>query len=843
MPVLRLSICFLLFLVFSVHAFASTSQGIVTYQFDLPKQSVNSALVELAVEQNLDIVFLADMTKSLESNEVIGHYTLAEALNALLKGTKLSASIINSRVIEIKRTVLTPMPFNHKRFYTPIKPSNTSPPAAVESQVNKAQEDTQNAVEVIEIVGKIRSPYNLGTTVSSTKTQKDFLATPQIINALPEQLSKDTNSLTYSDAIAFISSTSYLERSSGITDEVRLRGFAYPSLKINGVGAHAYIAPLDLAFVDRIEVAKGPSSVLFGRMEPGGIVNMMLKQADGADSELSLIGNTDSLRRIELDAQFALSQATGLRVIAFEQNEGTEASINLNDANGLMLALDHELPSGGAISVNYRLEQQDILQQFGRPVEGFNNRVYFYREEDGSIEVVAPREEDARSGVNTDRHSLYLGLNDWLIGDWSSNVHLQYDKYQANSMVSYPTIRNFIIDINDREVSSEQLTNAVLQDEALLEALLERLQTISVDDDNIEYNEEIFNYDTQFFSGEFSLYSNKVFPQFEWEQLYGVNYNDSQPQSLIWQNHDTRSNFVPAGPSEVLANFDPEHTEVTDKSLSAFAQWVFDWQSFTLITGARVDRLSLRLQGEQLNLRNTFTESTFRLAGILPLTHTLSVFANYSNSFSPQLRLLEEEDGDNARVVIPTPADSIQYELGVKSSWFDQQLQASCAYFDIEKRNIAALITQQKSRGFECDVAGTLAADWHIIASYSKLDAEVTDSEDEEFIGLKPRMTPKQSASLWLNRDLALFLDLPSRLGLGFKYVGERFINIDNELPLPAYSITDVNFAIEYQRLELSLHIKNVFDKTYTLGVFNALPHWTNPGPGRTFEARLDYRF
>ena len=844
MPIIRFIFVIALTFLSINYVHSETSQGLNKYQFNIPQQSVNSALIELALQRDLSIVYLADMTKSLTANAINGSYTMTEALNLILKDTKLRASIVNNRVIQIERVVLKPTPFNHKRYFTPLpKPKNIERPSV------KPKTPEKQEVETIVVVGRLMSKYNLGTTVSSTKTQRDFLTTAQIVNALPEKLATDTNSRNYSDVISYVSSVTYLERSSGITDEMRLRGFAYPSLKINGVGSHAYVAPTDLAFVDRIEVAKGPSSVLFGRMEPGGIVNMMLKQPDNSANSISILASDDDYQRLEVDVQAELTNNTAVRSIGFVQRQGTSADLDLNDAEGLMFTTNTQFETGGELNFSYRYESEEILQQFGQPIEGFDNSVYFFREDNGEIEIVAPRQEDVRSGLDATRQSFYIGFNNWLIADWSVDAHLQFDQYQADSFVSYPVIEEFIVDVNGDSISSDELNSILQQNPELFELLIEGLQTISIDDDNIHYEQEEFNYDTHFFSGEFTAYQNHSFNHFELEQLYGFNYNNSKPQSLIWQTHDTRSNFVPGGQSEILAEFEPEETDVKDQNIGIFGQWVIDWNKLTLFAGVRFDYLDLSVLSEAIEAEESFEESTVRFGAVYKLTATNSIFFNYSESFSPQFRFVDielddENIVDESSIAIPTPANSVQYELGIKMSWLNDRIQSSCAFYEIEKEDIALLVEAQKATGLECDVAGSLGSSWHLVASYSNLDAEITDSEDPDLIGLKPRMTPEQTASLWLNKDIQLSEGLHSRWGLGVKYVGERFISLDNEVPLDEYKLIDLSASFEYaNHMTFALFIRNVFDEQYTEGVFNALPYWTNPGSERTIETRFSYKF
>ena len=470
------------------------AKSLERYHFDIKVQSVNSALIELALQRELNVVYLANLTKNLKAKEVVGDYSLAQALDLLLSDSGLKATITNNRMIKIKRLKVKKQPeFTIKlKLKRMLKPRHNLYLLSLNL--------------IIEVVAQLMSPYNLGSTISSTKTQQDFLETPQTINALPKELASDIYARTYTDTVSLASSVTYLERSSGVSDELRLRGFAYPALKINGMSSHAYIAPVDVAFIDNIEVAKGPSSVLFGRMEPGGVINMMLKKPGSSQDSIIIRHGEDDFNRVELDINWALTDNTELRSIGFIQRHGDVDNLDLDDSEGAMLALRHQFENGGELNVQYRFESQDVLQRFGSPVEGFNSSVQFFRDENGEIEVIASRQEDVRSGLNVDRNNLYLGVNDWLLGDWSADLHIQIDQYQASSLIRYPIIDEFVVDVNGDIITNEELTEALLADKALFQILTEGLQTLSIEPENIHFEHASFDYDTQFISTELTLF-------------------------------------------------------------------------------------------------------------------------------------------------------------------------------------------------------------------------------------------------------------------------------------------------------------------------------------------------
>ncbi|WP_448547571.1 TonB-dependent siderophore receptor [Thalassotalea fusca] len=827
--------------------FSATVQAkaLKRYHFDIDAQPVNSALIELALQRELNVVYLASLTKNLQANSLSGEYTLSEALNMLLKNSGLQATIANNRLIQIQRIKKSKPSVNNVARPLPDKPKETKqPPVLVSSD--------PDPIEKIEIVARIVSPYNLGTTVSTTKTQRDFLQTPQIVNALPEQVAKDSHARNYTDSVSLASSVAYLERSAGVIDELRLRGFAYPALKVNGMSSHAYIAPVDVAFIDSIEVAKGPSSVIFGRMEPGGVINMMLKKPGVSRDSISLRFGDDDFQRAELDFNWAYSDQTEFRTVGFIQQHGHEKELNLDDAEGVMLAMSHQFEEGGELNLHYRFESQNVLQQFGQPVEGFDSGVQFFLDDMGEIFVFASRQDDLRAGLDIDRHSLNLSINDWLVGDWSVDMHFQLDSYQANSLIKYPIIEEFVIDVNGNVISSDDLNDILLNDDELFQQLVQGLNTLKVDPENIEFVDIEFSYDTHFLSGELTAYKNVSLGAFELEQLYGVNINNSMPETLLWQTHDIRSNFVPTERTDVLFYNDTSKTELRDLNAGVFGQWVVDWRNFTAFFGARIDYLEFdSAKQEVVAEKASFIERTFRLGGVYAIADDSAIFVNYSESFSPQFSINEagffaEEDEQSApsSVLFPDPARSYQMEVGIKKTWFNNRLHTACALFSIDKQGIESSIERQRNKGVECDVAGSIGNDWHLTFGFGWLDAEIISSAETELVGNKPRMTPELSARLWLNKDIPLSGLWQGQWSLGYTYIDERFIEAGNYNLLAAYQVFDSGFSVKHgDAIELSIFIRNLFDESYTQGVFNALPYWTNPGRERTVETRFSYYF
>jgi len=826
-------------------SFAVFSQQGKTFAFNIKQQAVSQSITAFALQADLNITFLAGLTKNINSNALIGDYQLQQGLNILLANTGLRANISNNRLIKIERVVL-----KQKAKLPPVKVLAKSKPK-VRTKV-KPEQVAPPVIERIEVVGKLISPYNLGTTVSSTKTHRDFLHTPQIVNAVPESLIDDSAARNYADAVQLVSSATYLERNAGVADEIRLRGFSYPALKINGISAHAYVAPVDVAFLDSIEIAKGPNSVLYGRMEPGGIINMMLKDANGSANKLVTKIGSDEFKRAELDFSWTMLNDIDTRLVGYYQQEGSEEKLDLNDAQGVMFIAQKQFDNGGVLTVNVRRESQEVLQKFGSPIEGFTNQVEFFQKEQGGIDVVTAREDDLRSGLSVDRDGINISLTDWSIANWSADFHFQYDQSSSTSQLSYPIIEAFIIDINGEEFSQDDLTDAVLEDEELAQLLQQGLSGISINEEDLFYEQVQFQHDTMALSAEFVIHRNDNFGVLDIEQLYGANLNRAKPESLIWQTHDTKGNFIPIEQSEALFNPEAVGSNVTDFNVGVFGQWVVNWQKLTSFIGARIDYLDFNAKLPSTEISRDYYQTSFRFGTIYSLTNDSSIFFNLSESFTPQVGVKEIASTPDYydypepiyTINFPNPAIAEQFEIGAKTSWFEQRLQLACSLFEIDKKYISSIVHRQKNKGLECDLAGSIGHGWHLTLAGSLLDAKILATADDELLNRHPRMTPEKYFRLWITKELFLLDRWPTRISTGYTYVGERYIDATNETYFPDYQVMDFSAAIDLShRFSFALFVKNVFDEEYIAGAFNAVPLWANQGRSRTFEGTFTYRF
>lgn len=225
-------------------------------------------------------------------------------------------------------------------------------------------------------------------------------------------------------------------------------------------------------------------------------------------------------------------------------------------------------------------------------------------------------------------------------------------------------------------------------------------------------------------------------------------------------------------------------------------------------------------------------------AGLLwrPLPE-LSLYASYTENFGANNGLTS--DG------LALPPESVQqYEVGVKTEFYDGRLSGTLALFDITKQNVAradpsnplfTVVTGEvRHRGVEVDVAGEVAPGWQIIGSYAYLDSEITkdsqqvlDPDTGEVIGVndgntgnRGEGTPRHAASLWSTYDIEQGLLKGLKLGAGMVARSQNFAGAgNNDLRLPGYVTAGLLLGYERKlgasQVSFQFNIENLLDKTY----------------------------
>lgn len=163
--------------------------------------------------------------------------------------------------------------------------------------------------------------YLAANSVSATRIDTPIKELPFEINAFTEQFITDLGSRDLWDVVQYAPAVTSAGREFAAGNAVyAVRGFEQAPQR-NGFTSSAYV---DTVAVDRIEVVKGPASVLYGQVAPGGTVNYLTKRAQPkAFSTVNIRAGNDDAWRTTVDLNQPLAGPTLLaRLNVAWENEG-----------------------------------------------------------------------------------------------------------------------------------------------------------------------------------------------------------------------------------------------------------------------------------------------------------------------------------------------------------------------------------------------------------------------------------------------------------------------------------------------------------------------------------------
>lgn len=173
------------------------------------------------------------------------------------------------------------------------------------------------------------------------------------------------------------------------------------------------------------------------------------------------------------------------------------------------------------------------------------------------------------------------------------------------------------------------------------------------------------------------------------------------------------------------------------------------------------------------------------------------------------------------------PEEGEQYEVGVKydPTFIDGSFTLSL--FNLNKRNVvvtdpatflASQIGEVQSRGVELEGKVNLDENWKILGSLAYTDMEVKEDIVPAYIGKRPYLVPDVQASLWLDYTVTQGALEGLSLGAGMRYQGESWADRLNTLKVPGATVFDAAVRYKKDNWEAALNVTNLFDKEYVRG-------------------------
>ena len=747
--------------------------------YAIPAGSLKDALNSFGHQANLLLSFPADQAAGRQSPGCKGDFTVEEGLAQLLSGSGLQAVRLSNGSYTLQAAP---------------EGSMTLPT----STINGASDQS--------VTGPLESIVATRSTVG-TKTNTAINEVPQSISVITRGEMDKRGVQDFNSAVAYTPGIRAIDYVGGQgAPDIYMRGFR--SFNLFGIykdglrsGFNQYDTDFETFGLERIDVIKGPASVLYGQMAPGGMVNLTSKRpVDEPLHEVQIQGGNHDRQQASIDLGGRLDDQGQFtyRLAALKRDSGTQVDHSPDDRTYVAPSLTWKPNDDTSLTLlsSYTKTRKGGSEQ-SFPVDGTLNGIAL-----GHVPSSSYLGDPHVSKYEVENTSLGYIFDRQLGDNWKFEQNARY--MRAN--VDY--------------ISNGARNNGQL---------------------SADGHTYTFGYQDRPKKTDTFLLDNNVQGQFDTgpvghQVVLGIDYGHySGRESRRGSNNQTVDIFHPVYDANVVWN---AAKSVDGKSVvvqkGVYFQDQLSLDNWRLTVGGRQDWLDTR-DYSYLGSGSRTAQNDHKFTGRVGMAYLfdngITPYASYSTSFQPTTGT--KQDGSTF-----TPTEGEQYELGVKYQPPGSNSSITASVYDLTQKNVtttdptnAAYQVQtgeQRSRGLELEGKAELSQGLDVIASYAYTDAEITEANTVgigataySLKGNVPISVAKNTASLWLDYTVQGGALEGFGVGGGQRYVGASY-NAKNTVKVPGYSLTDASVRYDLGKLGADMHgasvdlsVKNLFDKTY----------------------------
>ncbi len=666
--------------------------------------------------------------------------------------------------------------------------ASTPPPPQDQPKKDDSKRPAQGTTKEQEVIitGK-RPDYQVPNATTATKTDTPIFQTPTSVQVVPEAIIQDQASTRLKDVLNNVSG---VNKTLGVTVGLErniIRGFQNGRMLYDGLPVDAG-APIDPAMFERIEVLKGPASMLYGYIEPGGTVNVIPEKPQ-EESQVLLSQEVGSWKYLH----------TTFDVTGAADEDKTllyRFGVGFTDEESFRDFVDGRRFSSRA-ALTWRLSKQTSLEASVSYVDythTYDEGVAFTRAGNQVADISTFLGEPGLSGTN---------IHEWLIP-------VKFEHHFSDEV----TLRNTFF-FHNWENDLETIRRS---------APTNANNTVTRLADFTHFNAWRYQNVTDV------LWTFEMGPM-KHELLFGFDFQWGRPDD----HHLKRATGaqIPAvdivnpvyglPPLTFNQNFDII-TKVRWEGLYLQDQIILDPEErFRLLLGARYDWVDwTRVQTPNTPVDSDEANFTWRTGLLFHPVPFISLYGSACTSFSPAF---------GAVSVGNEPLDSetgVQYETGIKFELLDKRVSVGMAVFRIDKNDVIVNDPNNAgfslnggtmhSDGFELDAAGELVGGLQVIGNYAYTNTEVVHS-NVLIEGARLLNVPRNAGSVWCKYT---FLEGPlSELGIGAGVLAsDRRSGDDNDtFELPGYAVLSLGLSYRGRLMgsnyKLQFNVQNLLDKLY----------------------------
>ncbi|MGN2392573.1 TonB-dependent siderophore receptor [Pelomicrobium sp. G1] len=632
---------------------------------------------------------------------------------------------------------------------------------------------------------------------------------PASVKVIPRAVIEEQQALRLDQAVKNVSGVVFVDGGEGTT--FSSRGFGLTTLR-DGFRRTEFTegdlnrADQDTYNVERVEVLKGPASVLFGRSNAGGIVNIVTKRPLPVPvAAVTLNAGSFDLYRATVDLGGALSPEGGF---AARLNAGLEDAESFRD-------LVESRRKLAAPALAWRPDAQTTLTLLGEFVTVEETPdVGVPRQGNGVVPGVPldrflgePSTDFLRSEVREGRLLFERGMGEWSLKGALLRATIENDEFFT---------RGASLQADGRTLNRSIIVSGFRSDDVMGQVEVAKKLSLAGKDHHVTLGIDAGQRETD---SRFS--SAPANPIDIFEPVYG---NTGATGSFFVFRQTLKQDLLGAFAHDVI---------------SLAPRW-------KLALGLRYDRFKQEpLPGNPQALpTRTFERFSPRAGLVYQPTKAVSGYLVYDRSFQVPNGFPLRFDGQPLE-----PQRGILHEAGVKILWWENALSTTAAVYRIERTNVGTrdldhpgfqiAVGEQRSQGFEFDVAGELATGWKLIGGYAYTEAEVIRDNSVPAGKTLPGV-PRHAASLWASYQQPQGPWRGLGFGLGLQYLSERQGDLNNTFQVPAFARLDAAIFYKSRHWTARLNIYNVADRDILLNPTRS--GFFRPDAPRTFLATVELR-
>ena len=727
-------------------AYAQTA----TRTYNIPAGALGTVLTRFSSESGILIAAPAELVAGKSSKGLQGNFNTDTALYALLSGTGLEA---------VQET--------NGQYRLQITDKTTTLPTVTVTALT----ETANG-PVGGLVAKRSS--------TATKTDTPLSETPQSVSVISREQIEAQAADSLDQSLQYTAGVSMFEGGGtrSVGTRIVVRGFSTlgkTALLLNGsrMPTNSLTGSMEPYHFERIELLKGPASIMYGQAAPGGVMNLVSKRPTVEPvREIELQAGSWDRKQLAFDLGGPATEDGRIRyrLTALQRDSNTMIKEYANDKTSFSGALEWQLTDSTLLTLLGSYDKTRAAFDAGKPLDGTLlphpagkiSRTLFIGE---------PGQDYYKGKGNTLGYQLEHRFNDaW---QFRQNV-LTYDR---DIDWAYTAINERVNPLAPRLAGRE---------------IVERFD-----------GDKGLSIDNQ-------LHGKVKLGNVEHTLLFGLDYS---------KNDFTRSQRLGFLPPIDLFNPTYGTQAIYGRTYSGgdrgkqsgfYAQDQIKFDQWILLVGGRYD--STRNDAGLDTATEKASAFTPRLGLMYQFNNGITPYYSYSRSFQPTANM--DFYGNRFK-----PSTGTQHEIGVKYVPHGIEASITMAIYEITQTNVQTSdpahmgymvqTGEVRSRGFEIEGRTQLNRQLGLIATLATTDATITKSNLGD-VGTPPAAVPRNTASFWADYKFEAIPGMSAAFGA--RYVGRQEVM---RMAVPSYTVYDASLRYQWDKWQFALNIKNLTDKNY----------------------------